>query len=180
MSKASLVYFLVAETFVKIGFSTNLRGRVDAVKTGCPEPLSGVWVMQGGRPEESVLHRRFSAHRLAREWFCLDSEIVAFYATFARYYAPGEIPNQASIALPKMDVTIECIHGASFAVPTWANRSEIEHFYESIAASLPPLIPSDYQLSQKRGPQGRGPFYVTTATGISWKLGERDASADQP
>lgn len=63
------IYVLRSDNLVKIGFTENLRGRVQAIVAMVPVPVEFVGHMPGGRDLEVHLHERFRTHRFSGEWF---------------------------------------------------------------------------------------------------------------
>lgn len=68
------VYFIQAgdDGPVKIGTAKDVLRRLSMLKTSSAEPLHLRALYEGGAAEESLLHRRFAAHRIRREWFNPD------------------------------------------------------------------------------------------------------------
>ncbi len=66
-----VVYFLQAQTGgpIKIGWSTDVKRRLDALQPGCPYPLSILLCVRGTLFDEQLLHRKFARFRLHGEWF---------------------------------------------------------------------------------------------------------------
>lgn len=84
----SIVYFLRAIGYgVKIGFTTNLKQRLDDYKTYVPVEMVLIGSLRGTRRYEKLLHTKFSEHRIRGEWFheriipdlleIIDSEQIA-------------------------------------------------------------------------------------------------------
>jgi hypothetical protein len=72
------VYFVRNGDRIKIGYTTNLRGRLGAL---CQRPDSVLLLLQGGNGLEAALHRYFSAHRIgSTEWFRYAGEIEKYIA----------------------------------------------------------------------------------------------------
>jgi len=76
---APLVYFIRNGSRVKIGWTTNLRGRLSSLAL----PATAVAATTPGGPdEERGIHRKFARARVGRtEWFEASPEIEAFIAT---------------------------------------------------------------------------------------------------
>lgn len=68
----SVVYYMRVGNRVKIGFTTNLAGRIAAVM---PEEVLAT--EPGGRMLEGVRHRQFAGLRVTREWFRHDGSLTA-------------------------------------------------------------------------------------------------------
>jgi len=67
----SVVYYMRVGNRVKIGYSTNLEGRIAAVM---PEEVLAV--EPGGRMLEEVRHRQFADLHVTREWFRHESPLT--------------------------------------------------------------------------------------------------------
>ncbi|WP_455271206.1 GIY-YIG nuclease family protein [Rhizobium herbae] len=63
------IYVLRSDNLVKIGFSDNLRNRVQAIVATVPVPVEFVGHMPGGRDLEAHLHEIFDASHFSGEWF---------------------------------------------------------------------------------------------------------------
>lgn len=83
--KKTYVYFIQANNHIKIGYSINPQKRLDDLKnprnkTIIPEAVD---IQQGellgeiigGRETETLLHKRFSRHRVDGEWFKLNRRL---------------------------------------------------------------------------------------------------------
>lgn len=93
-SHPAVVYFLALGDRVKIGTSTNLRGRVSALAL---RKNNAVLLLDGGYDLEKALHFAFARHRLGdSEWFVLDEDITDFIKskTKAALPPPQIIPRQ--------------------------------------------------------------------------------------
>jgi len=83
------VYFIQAESGpIKIGFTTDVRGRMAALQTATAEELTLVGIMPGDEQEEAALHARFGSSRIRGEWFRPDEEIRAFISRLPPMSAP--------------------------------------------------------------------------------------------
>lgn len=70
------VYFVRNGDRVKIGYTTNLRGRLDAL---CLRAEAVLLLLEGGKDLERALHRHFAGHRVPNtEWFRYTQEIKAY------------------------------------------------------------------------------------------------------
>lgn len=79
------VYFIVADCFVKIGWTVDARKRLKELQTGCPFPMELRALLPGGVREETALHQRFKAYRIRRgnEWFRLEGDLAAYLESIA-------------------------------------------------------------------------------------------------
>ena len=81
-----LVYFIQRGAFgpIKIGTAADPAARLRALQTGSDEPLRLLGSMDGGRPMEASLHRRFGRARLSGEWFSPSTDLLGFIAEVSR------------------------------------------------------------------------------------------------
>lgn len=83
---SSLVYFVERDGFVKIGYSSDLKRRIQQINTGScliegmtVGPVELLATIDGaGKETEDWLHRRFEHLRVGGEWFLLDEELRTF------------------------------------------------------------------------------------------------------
>jgi hypothetical protein len=77
---AGVVYFIREKGTgcIKIGKTTDVRGRIKGLQTGSPQGLQLLAVVPGYTEVEERLHRRFAADRVSGEWFRPSSELLAF------------------------------------------------------------------------------------------------------
>ena len=71
-----MIYFVRASLtgLVKIGTTTDLKGRIAALETGSG-PLETLATRPGGRREEKLLHERHGAAWVFGEWYRLTPEV---------------------------------------------------------------------------------------------------------
>jgi hypothetical protein len=82
-------YFIgAANGLVKIGFSTNVDERLQALRAGSPVPLTLMATAQGGRLRETAYHYQFASWRRHGEWFDHCAEIAA---EISRLNAPSPL-----------------------------------------------------------------------------------------
>lgn len=72
------VYFLRCETYVKIGWTTDLPSRLTKLKTGNPLPIEFLFCIEADQSKETMLHDRFRAYHHRDEWFRLEGDLQAF------------------------------------------------------------------------------------------------------
>lgn len=77
---AGVVYFIREKGTgcIKIGKTTDVRGRIKGLQTGSPQGLQLLAVVPGYTEVEDRMHRRFAAHRVSGEWFRPAAELLAF------------------------------------------------------------------------------------------------------
>lgn len=72
------IYFLECGEFIKIGFSRNLKGRLDALSCGNPYDVKLLVTIRGGKHIEIDLHERFADAHHRGEWFHKTPELLDF------------------------------------------------------------------------------------------------------
>lgn len=72
------VYFVRAGEYVKIGFSTDAKSRIDSLQTGQPYDLECLCLIRGSRSTESKLHTRFAKSHVRGEWFSQSEELMQY------------------------------------------------------------------------------------------------------
>ena len=75
------IYFVRCLDRVKIGWSSDLKGRLRSIQTTAPAEIKLIGKMRGSIKQERELHARFGHHRLSGEWFNVAPEILAFVET---------------------------------------------------------------------------------------------------
>jgi|ERR1043166_932612 hypothetical protein len=75
-----VVYFLQAQTGgpIKIGWSSDIKQRLDALQPGCPYPLNVLLCVRGSFADEQLLHQKFARFRLHGEWFEAAEEVLKY------------------------------------------------------------------------------------------------------
>jgi hypothetical protein len=68
-NKPAYVYFVRIGKFIKIGFTTNLRGRLKSFRCASAEPIEVLLIIPGGRELEQRLHTLFCEDRISNEFF---------------------------------------------------------------------------------------------------------------
>jgi hypothetical protein len=74
------IYFIQSESGpIKIGYTDKaVQGRITALQTGNAEKLNLLAVADGGRHDETIIHKRFAKYRLNGEWFKPAQEIIDY------------------------------------------------------------------------------------------------------
>lgn len=75
------IYFLRANSWVKIGWTRNLASRLRELQVASPFRLRVLGVLPGAFDVERMLHRRYHRFWIRGEWFHAASEIVDFART---------------------------------------------------------------------------------------------------
>ncbi|APG91122.1 GIY-YIG nuclease family protein [Sinorhizobium americanum] len=88
------IYVLRSDNLVKIGFTDDLRARVQAIVAAVPVPVEFVGHMPGGREVEAHLHGVFAQSLFAREWFVETPAMRSLFETIL-------IPNLPEVATQK-------------------------------------------------------------------------------
>ena len=84
----SVVYFIQCGDWIKIGVTTNLCARMEALASSNPHQLQLLGHMPGTHKLERELHRKFAGHRLRYEWFSASPEILAYVQAFTSKAEP--------------------------------------------------------------------------------------------
>lgn len=82
----SVVYFIECVGRIKIGYSTDLKGRMVALATGAPDALTLIAAIDGTVQVERAIHRHLDEYRIKGEWF---ADCPAVRATIERLVAEG-------------------------------------------------------------------------------------------
>lgn len=72
------VYFLRAGDFVKIGYTTDLAGRLKRLQTGSPHELKLLMLQRGSKETERGFHRQFRPLQAHGEWFKLEGALLDY------------------------------------------------------------------------------------------------------
>jgi hypothetical protein len=74
---------------VKIGYATNVNGRLKGLQTSHHRRLVMVGLIAGTHAEEQALHKRFRKYRLEGEWFAYKDELKDYIEALPKW--DGEI-----------------------------------------------------------------------------------------
>ncbi|MEP0323269.1 GIY-YIG nuclease family protein [Bauldia litoralis] len=72
----SRVYFVRCGNGIKIGTSTDVTARMDALANANPHPLILIGVIDGGVTVERLIHDALSEYRIHREWFHARKPVI--------------------------------------------------------------------------------------------------------
>jgi hypothetical protein len=74
------IYFIESpeEGLIKIGFSNNVKHRLDALQKNYGRPLNILLVKSGTKEDEAVIHEMFNELRIKGEWFAATEKIKEF------------------------------------------------------------------------------------------------------
>jgi hypothetical protein len=77
------VYFVQSGTKgdIKIGYSINVKKRVQTLKTAMPEGIKLIGFITGDSALEKALHWKFRTLRKNGEWFKCDNDIIDYLNT---------------------------------------------------------------------------------------------------
>lgn len=82
MMSDPIIYFILDEnqSLIKIGKTTisNVKSRLSALQTGCPNKLRVIGVIRGSTSEESKVHSMFEEFHHRGEWFKMHPDILQF------------------------------------------------------------------------------------------------------
>lgn len=63
---------------IKIGWTSDMKGRIQSLQSGLPHPLVVLLELPGTPSRERDLHISFNEHKLNGEWFARHPEIMDF------------------------------------------------------------------------------------------------------
>jgi hypothetical protein len=84
-----MIYFIQDGPYIKIGHTDNVTKRLDLLQVGNPRPLRIVATMDGDVAFERLLHHKFRAFRVRREWFAGRQALL----DYIKYATPYPNPN---------------------------------------------------------------------------------------
>jgi hypothetical protein len=73
-----VVYFLYCAGRLKIGYTTDLKRRLEDFNTHCPFPATLLLTIRGLPEHEERFHEMFSGDRIRGEWFNLSLDLREF------------------------------------------------------------------------------------------------------
>jgi hypothetical protein len=73
------VYLIGDGEYVKIGFSSDVLGRLTTLQSGYPKKLQLLSFVRGDRSIEKNIHRLLLKHRCEREWFRQCDEVIKMF-----------------------------------------------------------------------------------------------------
>ena len=76
--KQGYIYVIDCDGFIKIGYSTDPRGRLSNLRVASPLEITVLRVIEGTVADERELHNKFVAHRVRGEWFKCEGELAAW------------------------------------------------------------------------------------------------------
>jgi len=89
-TRSGYVYFLRCQDRIKIGFSKDPFNRINGLRTGLPDAISGFLAVSGIVADEKRLHRQLGRDRVAGERFRPSPELIRVMAQAAAY---GRLPS---------------------------------------------------------------------------------------
>jgi hypothetical protein len=72
------VYFISDGTNIKIGYSKNIKKRIQTLSTGSSRHLTILGYVYGDMNYEKLLHRMFIEYRQKGEWFKCNKKLMDF------------------------------------------------------------------------------------------------------
>ena len=78
--KKGHVYYAEMGDLIKIGFTINLKRRQSTYRTHAAKAVQIIASEPGTMYDEKRMHQRFAAHRVEREWFRRNPELLAHIA----------------------------------------------------------------------------------------------------
>jgi hypothetical protein len=81
LREGEVVYFLQMEGNngpIKIGYTTNIKRRIDQIQPHCPQPLKLLLCIRGTYLDEQRIHAKFEDYALQYEWFSPDINLINY------------------------------------------------------------------------------------------------------
>lgn len=138
----SFVYFIRCEAsgLIKIGYSTDLQGRVASLLHANPRGVALMASAPGGAVAEAAVHKKFRELRVRGEWFRTSPALLSFIEQVKRNGALGLTPDTSSVDV----ALIQTAH------------DESAEFRASLAAALRSRLMPFSHVTQKALAQGIG------------------------
>jgi len=73
-----MIYFLKAESKIKIGYTDDPNKRISSIQVSSPFPFEVLLIIDGNYEKEKELHFAFKEFRTSGEWFELSESIKFF------------------------------------------------------------------------------------------------------
>lgn len=127
----SVVYFVQAGEFIKIGTTTNLRARIAALQNGSPFPITLLHTLPGACEKERAIQKHFYEFRIRGEWYEDAPELRRFIEKGIVPQLPTPLKQPPRAPLLQPDCTIEPQDGVisvSGHVPPHAKGEDVVTF----------------------------------------------------
>jgi len=98
-----MIYFAQVNDYIKIGYTTNVKARMEAIQAMTPYRLKLLKIVPGEVKKERELHRQFEEYKIHGEWFKLTGRLKDFIGKSAVQYTNEE----DVMLLPTKPETIE-------------------------------------------------------------------------
>jgi hypothetical protein len=85
------IYFLLAGGLVKIGYTENFPKRWREIEGSNAAPTLLLFMLNGGRDMEGMIHDAFAADRDHGEWFRPSATLRDFFAKMDEFRKPGSV-----------------------------------------------------------------------------------------
>jgi hypothetical protein len=124
ISPEAIVYFIRCNQFVKIGFTTKLKPRLDLFQSGNPYPLQVIGYVPGGQEMEASIHRALSKNRNVGEWFRLTKPVRQ---TIVRLLedtekGPGHLVAAAGVKIEPLDERLRVVNPSGSRRIKWVKK----------------------------------------------------------
>lgn len=121
------IYVLRSDNLVKIGFSDNLRHRVQSIIAATPVAVEFVGHMPGGKDVEKHLHEIFSASNFSGEWFVETDEMRRLFDVLLVPRLPRpQTAKQIKRSAEKTSTKMLSARVRSAAAWRWPNKRKTE------------------------------------------------------
>lgn len=131
------IYVLRSDNLVKIGFTDQLRKRVQSIVATVLVPVEFVGHMPGGREVEAHLHETFAQQRFSGEWFVETPEMCSLFSVLLIPGLPA--PEKKTRAIKRLAgsedvarVSQTLRHSLAHVWPIESHRGRIERFAKAV------------------------------------------------
>lgn len=91
MTKSGKIYFVALKNtnYMKIGFSRNLKSRLQGLQNGLPEDIVVVCEFEGNMLFEKLLHKQFKKYCTRGEWYVDSDGVINQYVDTVKVQKGG-------------------------------------------------------------------------------------------
>jgi hypothetical protein len=82
------IYFIQCNNnkYIKIGYTTNLKTRIQVIQSNNPEKINVLNVINGTERMERKIHRELNKYNIRGEWFLPDDEVIKAMNNYVATY----------------------------------------------------------------------------------------------
>lgn len=124
VSREAIVYFIRCNQFVKIGFTTRLKSRLDGLQSGNPYPLQVIGYVPGGPEVELSIHQALAKNRNVGERFRLSKSVRQMIVRLLDEAEPepGHIKAADGVKIEPLDERLRIVDPVASRRIRWVKR----------------------------------------------------------